>query len=421
MDDSTLLDLYLKKDPRAVDETLDTHGHPCRRMAMNILAGEREAETCVRDVVEQTVMTVHNPADMPENLGIHLQKRTHAGAVSRYTASQSVKQGYSLFTTILEELGENLSMPVTEEKTAPPPQEGGHIGGCLNQFLCKKSRETRDIFICRYFFAQSLGEITDRFGLIESRVRSRLQRTCKQLSSFMAGQGIRLTPALLMAGISHVDDALIASAQGGAKRIKRLVPWVATACVIGLLAVSFPYLRQVINTDLVLRNPDWNKETDGSGDAETPDKPTEDSICGLHVPASVGGSTVTVTAVTETTLTITLTKTDNTPLYAALYDRMGDALACTDPTYKVDGVTIRPGRIKVYAEGKTEPATELPTAPGTYSLTVDFTSIRNGTYPMEDYVGFFTYTGKDEAPVAVYFSLILPEEAETTEGEIAID
>ena len=422
MDDNILLELYLKKDPRALEGSLYAHGYTYRRIAMNILAGEREAEACVREAAERAVMAVNRPADMPANLGIYLQKLTHACAVKRYAASQSVKRGYSLFTTILEELGENLSMPVTEEKTALPPQEGGHIGGCLNQFLCKKSRETRDIFICRYFFAQSLGEITDRFGLLEHRVRSRLHRACKQLSSFMDSRGIRLTPDLLMAGISHVDDALIASAQGGAKRIKRLIPWVATACVIGLLAVSFPYLRQVINTDLVLRDPDWNKETDQAGDAEIPHKPTKDSIKGLNAPASLGGSTLTVTAVTETTVTLTLTKTDDTPLYAALYDRMGDALACTDPSYKVDGVTIRPGRIKVYALGSTEPSTELPTPPGTYTLTIDFISIRNGSYPMEEYIGFLTYTGKDSSPIAVYFSLTVPEEAtpEATESEAPI-
>ena len=421
MDDSTLLDLYLKNDPRAIDEILSAHGQACRRIAMNILWGEREAEACVQKAAEQAVMAIRVPADLPENPGIHLQKLTHACAVGHYTASQSVKRGYSMFTTILEELSENLSLPITEDTAAPPTQEGDLAGDCLNQFLYKKSRETRDIFICRYFLAQSLGEISHRFGLNESRVRSRLRKTCKQLASFMGSRGIRLTPTLLMAGISHVDDAHVASAQKDGKRVNRLIPWIATACVIGILAVSFPYLRQVINTDLVLRNPDWNKETDGSGDAETPDKPTEDKILGLNTSATLGGSTVTVTAVTDTTLTLTLAKTDNTPLYAAFYDRMGDALACTDPTYKVDGVTIRPGRIKVYTEGATEPETELPTDPGNYTLTVDFTSIANGTYPMDDYVGLFTYTGENGAPVAVYFSLILPEEAETAEGEIAID
>ena len=92
-----------------------------------------------------------------------------------------------------------------------------------------------------------------------------------------------------------------------------------------------------------------------------------EGIKGMDIPVTLGSSTLTVTSVTETTVTLTLVKTDDTPLYAAVYDRMGDALACTDPDYKVDGVTIRAGRIKVYPVGETdgadEPATELPTAP----------------------------------------------------------
>ena len=420
MEDRTLLDLYLKNDPRAIDEILSAHGQACRRIAMNILWGEREAEACVREAAEQVIADIHSPADLPENPGIHLQKLTHACAVRHYATSRSVKRGYSMFSTILDELGESLSLPISEDN-ALILREDGQVNDCLNQFLYKKSRETRDIFICRYFLAQSLGEISHRFGLHEDHVSARLQRTCKQLSAVMNSRGIRLTPSLLVTGMSHVQDTLIASANRGGKRISRLIPWVAAACVIGAVALSFPYLRQVINTDLVLRNPDWNKETDGSGEAETPDKPTEDKILGLNTSASLKGSTVTVTAVTDTTLTLSLAKTDDTPLYAAFYDRMGDALACTDPSYKVDGVTIRQGRIKVYTEDATDPATELPTAPGNYTLTVDFTSIANGTYPMGDYVGFFTYTGENNAPVAVYFSLIIPEETETTEGEIVID
>ena len=420
MDDKSLPELHLKNDPRAIDEILSAHEMACRRIAMNILAGERDAEACVQEIVEQAIADIHSPSDLPVNPGIHLQKLTYACAVRHYAASRSVKRGYSMFSTILDELGESLSLPVSKDNVLIL-QENGQVSYCLNRFLRQKSRETRDLFISRYFFAESLGEISHRFGLHEDRVSARLQKTCKQLSAVMNSRGIRLTPSLLITGMGHLNDPLIASANMGCKRVNRLIPWIAAACVIGILAVSFPYLRQVINTDLVLRNPDWNKETDGSGDAETPDKPTEDKILSLNTSATLGGSTVTVTAVTDTTLTLTLAKTDNTPLYAAFYDRMGDALACTDPTYKVDGVTIRPGRIKVYTEGATEPETELPTDPGNYTLTVDFSSIANGTYPMDDYVGLFTYTGENGAPVAVYFSLILPEEAETAEGEIAID
>ena len=420
MDDKSLLELYLNHDPRAIDETLSAHGQACRCLAMNILGGEREADTCVKEATEAAASSFHAPDDLPADLGIHLQKITRARAVSKYTASQSVKRGYSMFSTILDELSESLPLPDAKGET-PIPQEDGQIRHVLNRFLSKKSRETRDIFICRYFFAESLGEISHRFGLHEDRVSSRLRRTCKQLSSVMESRDTPLTPVLLTTEMSYIDGALIASAHKGCKRGRRLIPWGAAACIIGILALSFPYLRQVINTDLVLRNPDWDKETDGMGEAEAPHKPDEDAILGIGSFASTGGCSITLIAVTDTTLTLTLVKTDHTPLYAAFYDRLGDALACTDPTYKVDGVTIRQGRIKVYAEGATEPETELPTAPGNYTLTVDFSSIRNGAYPMEDYVGFFTYTGKDKTPVAVYFSLILPEEAETTEGEIVID
>jgi hypothetical protein len=52
-------------------------------------------------------------------------------------------------------------------------------------------------------------------------------------------------------------------------------------------------------------------------------------------------------------------------------------------------------------------------------VVVDFTSVRNGSYPMDEYLGVFAYSGKDGAPETVYFSLVLPE-AETeadTEAE----
>jgi hypothetical protein len=136
----------------------------------------------------------------------------------------------------------------------------------------------------------------------------------------------------------------------------------------------------------------------------------------MGIPVTVGNSTLTLTDVTETTVTLTLVKTTSEPLYAAVYDRMGDALACTDPDYKVDGVTIRAGRIKVYpadaADGVAEPETVLPTDAGTYTVVIDFTSVRNGSYPMEEYLGVFAYSGKDGAPETVYFSLAVPE-AET--------
>ena len=417
MDEHTLLDLYKDRDPRAIEELLVAYGYTARRIAMNILAGEREAEACIRAAAEQTLEALSLESSLPSGADLHLQRITRKIALERYAASQAAKRGYNLFSTITDELGECFP-PAADTPTAPSEPVGDH----LNRFLNKKNRETRDIFICRYFYGESLTEIARRFGIQEPRIKSRLRKTNRQLAAFWAQEATdtSLTYPALLQGLGYVDDALILSAHRSSKQLRRLIPWGAAACAAVLLAVSFPYLREIINTDLVLRDPDWDKESDRVGDAEIAHKPDEESILGIGSFASLGANTIRLTEVTDTTITLTLIKNDDTPLYAAVYDRLGDALACTDPSYKVDGAVIRHGRIKVYTEGSDTPATELPTAPGRYTLVVDFASIRNGSYPMADYVGFFAYIGKNGAPVTVYFSLAVPEETteETTEETI---
>lgn len=420
MNQTTLLELYLKKDPRAIEESLAAHGYIMRRVAMNLLAGEAEAETAVTEVLERAWESI--PPARPAHMDAYLLKLTRLVSIDRYMNGHEVKRGYNLFATVLDELGE-----------CRPARSGMSLGGfdreaealrageCLSRFLKKLGGEGRDIFLCRYFYADSLSEIARRVGLNENRVKSRLTSLRRKLKRFLEKEesmAWEADPETLARGLSHVDDTFVLAAHKGVKKARRLIPWGVAACLIAALAVSFPYLREVINTDLVLRGPDWNKPKDEIGDAEIAHKPKPEEIKGMGIPVTVGNSTLTLTDVTETTVTLTLVKTDDTPLYAAVYDRMGDALACTDPDYKVDGVTIRAGRIKVYADGASEPETELPTAPGTYTLVVDFTSVRNGSYPMEAYMGFFAYIGKDGAPVTVYLSLEIPEE-ETTAGESA--
>lgn len=419
MEHSEILELYLKKDPRAIEESRSRYGYPCRRVAMNILAGEQEAESCLSAALERAWESI--PPARPVHLDIYILKLTRSAALEGYFASQSAKRGYNLFASVADELGE--CRPASSGRFSggfDPEAEAVRAGECLARFLRKQGGEARDLFLCRYFYAESLSEIARRFGLNENRVKSRLVKLRSKLRNFLEQEaGVTWEPdaKTLAMGLCYVDDTLVIAAHGTAKKTRRLIPWAAAACVVAVLAVSFPYLRTIINTDLVLRGPDWNKEKDEIGDAEIAHKPSADKILAIGTPTEVAGSTITLTAVTETSVTLTLVKTTSTPLYAAVYDRMGDALACTDPDYKVDGVTIRAGRIKVYADGATEPETVLPSEAGTYTVVVDFTSVRNGTYPMENYLGIFAYSGTDGAPETVYFSLVVPETEDGTTGE----
>ena len=417
MEHDEILELYRRKDPRAVQASLDAYGYDCRRIAMNILAGEKEAEACVRAAAEE--LSEVSSSILPTHPDIHLQALTRSIALEGYRSSQTAKRGYNLFATVLDELSE--CRPAVRAGFSggfDPKGEAALAGDQLTRFLRKQGRETRDLFLCRYFYAESLSEIARRFHLNENRVKSRLCKTRKRLSRFLEqepAQGWYPDPDTLAQGIGCIDPILIRAAHGKAKSSRRLLPWAVAACIVAVLAVSFPYLRTVINTDLVLRGPDWNKDKNEIGDAETPNKPDPEQIASIGTSVTLADSTLTLTAVTETTATLTLVKTSDEPLYAAVYDRMGDALACTDPDYKVDGVTIRAGRIKVYGDGAASPETVLPHEAGSYTLMIDFSSIRDGSYPMEEYLGIMAYIGKDGAPEAVYFSLLLPETEPETE------
>ncbi len=408
MDDRTLSELYLQKDPRAIEESMTAYGYLCRRLAMNILAGEREAELCLQEALEQAWERI-SAHDRPAHLSVYLQKLTRTRAIDRYLSSQSVKRGYNLFATVLDELNECRPASLAGFSGGFDPEaESVRAGGCLTRFLGKKRKETREIFICRYFYAESLSEIARRFGLNENHVNARLRKTRTQLSAFLERETDKAwypTSEAIARGMGCIDDAMILSAHRDRKKARRLLPWAVAACVAAAVAVSFPFLREIINTDLVLRQPDWKKEQENP-DKEVAEKPDAEAILNSNTAASVGGSTVTVTDVTETTVTLLLVKTDTVPLYAAVYDRMGDALACTQPDYKADGVTIRSHTLKLYVDGASETVYEFPAEAGTYTVVLDFSRIRNGQYPMEDYMGFFSYTGKDGAPEAVYFSIL---------------
>lgn len=210
---------------------------------------------------------------------------------------------------------------------------------------------------------------------------------------------------MLTRAMSHLDDKLILSAHGPRKKVRRAIPVIITACLVVALIIAFPYLRKVINTDSDILNPN----DDGVIDDASPIKPEMYEYTPQDRSVPLGGTTLTLTDTTDTTATFTVVKTDEVPLYALLYDRRGDVLASTEPDYKDNGVTIRPNTLKLYVNGQETPVYRFPTAPGTYEVTVDFSSVRNGPYPMRECIALYAYIGKEEEAVTLHFSLSVEE------------
>ena len=409
MNNRDILDMYGRGDPRATEEANALYGYDCLKVALNVLDHQRQAEACVSYAFELAAERAH--ADDPPSLKLYLLRITREQAIDLFRGQKDAKRGDSMFLRILDELSECFPVKVDGFGIEPSEEAQALLAAeAVSAFLRKQKREARDVFVCRYFYGDSVSEITDRFGLSSKQVYTLLLRVRQKLSRHLAEQKkIGVTDIAVAAlAVNHLEDQLLLDARRSGKKLRRGLPVLVAAACVALIAVSFPYLREVINTDLTLRDRNWRDEGKVEGDAEIAFKPNPADILPLGDTVTLGSNTLTLEAVTETTATYTLVKTDASPLYAAVSDRMGDALASTEKDYKVDGVTIRHGTLRVYVNGSSERLSELPVAPGTYTLVVDFSTIRGGTYPMEDYMSFYAYMGEEKTVMRVFFSLELP-------------
>ena len=410
MNDREILDMLGRGDPRAREEAEALYGYDCLKIALNVLDHQRQAEACVTRTMEIAAERAH--ADDPPSLKLYLLRSTRELAIGLFRGQKDAKRGDSMFLRVLDELSECFPVKVDRFGFEPDETEQAlRAAEAVDAFLKKQKQEARDVFVCRYFYGDSVSEITDRFGLSSKQVYTLLLRTRRKLVQHLSTlERFCVTDVAVAAlAMGRLEDKLLLDARKSGKKLRRGIPVLAAACCVALLAVSFPYLREVINTDLVLRDRNWRDQNNEEGDAEIANKPDPADIQPIGATVVLGGSTLTLEAVTETTATYKLVKTDSIPVYAAVYDRMGDALASTEPGYKVDGATIRHGMIRVYVDGSDDRLSQLPTAPGTYTVVVDFSVIRNGTYPMEEYMGLYAYLGEEGTLTARWCTLVVPE------------
>lgn len=191
MDDKQLAELYQTRNERATAEGRAKYGVTCNLIALNILENTHAADLCTDDALQMAADSY--PSKDPVKPAAHLYKVTRALALDRYEAQQTAKRGNSLYILTLDELNECIPAGSTGFGGGfDDDYEARRVGECVNRFLRKQSGETRDLFICRYFYGDSVADITDRFGLSERKVRTRLARTRNKLRKFLESEGIRL-------------------------------------------------------------------------------------------------------------------------------------------------------------------------------------------------------------------------------------
>lgn len=186
MEDSQIVALYFQRSERAIDETAKKYGKYCYHIAYNILRNREDTEETVSDTYLGAWATI--PPHKPVVLSTFLGKIARRTAIKRYQHSRTQKRGGGEVALALEELSEFLSDGQNPESTI----ENAELTKLLNDFLRALPKEERSVFVCRYWYFDSIETIAERFGFSQSKVKSMLARTRKKLRATLQQEGITL-------------------------------------------------------------------------------------------------------------------------------------------------------------------------------------------------------------------------------------
>lgn len=175
MDDNQIVDLYWKRQGTAISETKKKYGRYLFSIANHILAQYEDSEECVNDTYLGAWNSI--PPHKPTVLSTYLGKITRRLALKRYRMNTAEKRGGTETDLSLDELEDCVS--------------GGHVPdeqvnyrmlvSALNDFLADLPETQRRIFVCRYWYCDSIAEIAHRFSRSESNVKTILLRIRKKL------------------------------------------------------------------------------------------------------------------------------------------------------------------------------------------------------------------------------------------------
>ena len=184
MEDSRIIALFFARNEDAIKHTDDTYGRRLYQLADNIVHNGQDAEESVSDTYLKAWETI--PPHRPKYFFAYIAKICRNFALDRLDWNSAAKRNAEV-VSLTQEM--ELCIPDTERDRE---LEGKELGRILDTFLRTLTPENRVVFLRRYWYVDSIAEIAVRYGISESAVQMRLNRTRAKLCTYLEKEGIRV-------------------------------------------------------------------------------------------------------------------------------------------------------------------------------------------------------------------------------------
>ena len=182
MEDQGIIQLFFDRSEQAIEETDKKYGGLCFSIAYNVLDNREDSEESVSDTYLAAWNTI--PPRRPNLLNAFLAKMTRHISIDRWRKRSAKKRGGGEIILALEELEDCVDAQGVETEFAKK-----ELTRVLNQFLLSLPETERNVFLCRYWYLDSIQVISQVSGFSQSKVTSMLYRLRGRLRKTLTEEG----------------------------------------------------------------------------------------------------------------------------------------------------------------------------------------------------------------------------------------
>ena len=183
MEDGEIVDLFLARDETAINKTLEKYGKNLRNIAYKICGDMTTAEECENDTYLKVwdLIPPHSPKTYFFSF---LAKITRCIAIDCVKKATRQKRNVQLL-----ELTRELEDSIPSLRDVESQLDGKMLSETISRFLRTLTEEKRNIFLRRYWFMDSISDISERYSIGEGKIKSVLFRTRNALHDYLIKEG----------------------------------------------------------------------------------------------------------------------------------------------------------------------------------------------------------------------------------------
>ena len=183
MEDEKIVELYLRRDESAIDRTAEKYGTRLHALAYGIVADSQTAEECEND----TYLSAWNsiPPHAPKHyFYAFLARITRNLSLSRCRENHRLKR-----SAHMEELSREMEQCIPAPNDLDCRLDEMALKQAINGFLSTQQEQKRNVFVRRYWYLDSVEDISKRYGISISKVQIILFRSRNALREYLIKEG----------------------------------------------------------------------------------------------------------------------------------------------------------------------------------------------------------------------------------------